>query len=202
MLDEWLWTADGCSDDSWDHRINPDCLHKSHKKVTALWSRNAVTFFVTNFRNWPSIGSIPFCTFIVADSHAFVKRCGAFALFFAFHSRKIVVSCHRVKNRIFLWYNSVYAFALVGTVFCRSNRKQSGKLTGKERKIWNPICSASGALSGEWPARSGRWNDVWEKGWSMALFRFSFLKVWIGIFVWQYTVGRDKKACFTQFYRW
>ena len=21
-------------------------------------------------------------------------------------------------------------------------------------------------------------------------------------FVWQYTVGRDKKACFTQFYRW
>lgn len=45
-------------------------------------------------------------------------------LFFAFHSRKIVVSCHRVKNRKFLWYNSVDAFALAGTVFCRSNRKQ------------------------------------------------------------------------------
>ena len=34
------------------------------------------------------------------------------------------VSCHRVKNRKFLWYNSVDAFALAGTVFCRSNRKQ------------------------------------------------------------------------------
>ena len=32
---EWLWTADGCPDDSWNHCINPDCLHKSHKKVTA-----------------------------------------------------------------------------------------------------------------------------------------------------------------------
>ena len=45
-------------------------------------------------------------------------------LFFAFRSRKIVVSCHRVKNRKFLWYNSVGAFALAGMVFCRSNRKQ------------------------------------------------------------------------------
>ena len=26
--------------------------------------------------------------------------------------------------RKFLWYNSAEAFALVGTVFCRSNRKQ------------------------------------------------------------------------------
>ena len=38
-------------------------------------------------------------------------------------------------------------------------RKQSGRHTGEARKIWNPICSASGVLSGEWPARSGRWND-------------------------------------------
>ena len=44
--------------------------------------------------------------------------------FFAFQSRKIVVSCHRVKNRKFLWYNSVDAIALAGTAFCRSNRKQ------------------------------------------------------------------------------
>ena len=45
-------------------------------------------------------------------------------LFFAFHSRKIVVLCHRVKNRKFLWYNSVEAFTLEGAAFCRSNRKQ------------------------------------------------------------------------------
>ena len=44
-------------------------------------------------------------------------------LFFAFRSRKIVVSCHRVKNRKFLWYNSVEALALAETVFCRSNRE-------------------------------------------------------------------------------
>ena len=43
---------------------------------------------------------------------------------FAFRSRKIVVSCHWVKNRKFLWYNSVDAYALVRTVFCRSNRKE------------------------------------------------------------------------------
>ncbi|NBK00184.1 hypothetical protein D5282_23680 [bacterium 1xD8-48] len=30
----------------------------------------------------------------------------------------------------------------------RSNRKQSGRYTGKARKIRNPICSASGALWG------------------------------------------------------
>ena len=29
-----------------------------------------------------------------------------------------------MKNRKFLWYNSVGTFALVGTVFCRSNRKE------------------------------------------------------------------------------
>ena len=46
-------------------------------------------------------------------------------LFFAFRSRKIVVSCHWVKNRNFLWYNSVDAYALVRTVFCRSNRKKT-----------------------------------------------------------------------------
>ena len=45
-------------------------------------------------------------------------------LFFAFHARKIVVSCNRVKNRKFLWYNSVDAFALAGTAFCRSNREK------------------------------------------------------------------------------
>ena len=80
MLDEWLWTADGCFDDSWNHRFDLDSINKPHKKVTALWSRNAVTVFVTNFRNWPSIGSIPFCVFIVADFPASVKRCGAFQL--------------------------------------------------------------------------------------------------------------------------
>ena len=45
-------------------------------------------------------------------------------LFFAFRSRKIVVSCHRVKNRKFLWYNSEDAFTLAGMAFCRSNRKE------------------------------------------------------------------------------
>ena len=28
------------------------------------------------------------------------------------------------ENRKFLWYNSVDAFALAGTVFCRNNRKE------------------------------------------------------------------------------
>ena len=51
------------------------------------------------------------------------KKRAAWWLFFSFYSRKIVVSCHRVKNRKFLWYNSVNAFALAGTVFFRSNRK-------------------------------------------------------------------------------
>ena len=50
------------------------------------------------------------------------------ALFFAFYSRKIVVSCNRVKNRKILCYNSVDAFALAGTVFCRSNRKERNSL--------------------------------------------------------------------------
>ncbi len=40
------------------------------------------------------------------------------------------VSCHRVKNRKFLWYNSVDAFTLAGTVFCRSNRKQRKSVNG------------------------------------------------------------------------
>ena len=78
--------------------------------------------------------------------------------FFAFHSQKIVVSCHRVKNRKFLWYNSVDVFTLVGTVFCRSNRKQSKRFIGKAQKISNPIYSASGALWVEWLAHSGRWS--------------------------------------------
>ena len=43
---------------------------------------------------------------------------------FAFYSRKIVVSCRRLKNRKFLWYNSVGAFTLEGAAFCRSNRKE------------------------------------------------------------------------------
>ena len=53
-------------------------------------------------------------------------------LFFAFRSRKIVVSCHWVKNRNFLWYNSVDAYALVRTVFCRSNRKKKTQ----NRMMW------------------------------------------------------------------
>ena len=48
---------------------------------------------------------------------------GSFCLGYAFRFREIVVSCHRMKNRKFLWYNSVDAIALVGTVFCRSNKK-------------------------------------------------------------------------------
>jgi len=59
-------------------------------------------------------------------------------LFFAFHSRKIVVSCNRVKNRKFLCYNSEDTFTLAGTILCQSYRKQSGRLTGKVRKICNP----------------------------------------------------------------
>ena len=51
------------------------------------------------------------------------KRAGC-QLFFTFHSRKIAVLCYWVKNGKLLWYNSVDAIALVGTVFCRSNRKQ------------------------------------------------------------------------------
>ena len=35
--------------------------------------------------------------------------------FFAFHFRKIVVLCHRVKNRKFLWYNSEDAFCFSGS---------------------------------------------------------------------------------------
>ena len=36
------------------------------------------------------------------------------------------------------------------------------KHISKARKTSNPICSASGALLEEWPARSGRWNDAEE----------------------------------------
>jgi hypothetical protein len=39
-----------------------------------------------------------------------------------------------VKNRKFLWYNSVGAFALAGMVFCRSNRKQRKGVSAYENE--------------------------------------------------------------------
>ena len=72
-------------------------------------------------------------------------------LFFAFHSRKIDVSCHWVKNRKFLWYNSEDVFALAGTVFCRSNRKE-----------WN----SSIACEAYWQS-SENLNSYMQRQWSL-----------------------------------
>ena len=104
--------------------------------------------------DWGSL--LDFCAAYYATQ---LVRCAAFSfllLGLVMLLRKMLFS-RRTFIRGLLW-SSFLPIPFPGKLN-RSNRKQSGRYTGKARKIRNPICSASGTLWGEWPVRSGRWND-------------------------------------------
>ena len=100
---------------------------------------------------------------IVGESNSVIERKEK-TLALLLNSRKIVDSCQRVKNREFLWYNSVDAFALAGTVFCRSNRKGRNpkmvceayqKSTENLKSYMQRQWSLVGGMAGTF----GRWNE-------------------------------------------
>lgn len=95
------------------------------KKNLGTSKKNEMLFVIFSFVGWLTLNIINRCFlvqhifFVIVEHILFIYLwiddtfiCWAYTLgLFTFRFRKIVISCHRVKNSKFLWYNSEDALA-------------------------------------------------------------------------------------------